>query len=108
MSDSIYAIIWRMITVLVDTNILVGALLRGGGSARAVPRACLNSQYQPVIGPALLAEYESVLSRAELFANAVLSAKERWELFDGFLHQCRWVEVFMPGALTCLMKPTTT
>ena len=83
-----------MVTVVVDTNILVGALLRGGGSARAVLRACLNSKYQPVIGPALLAEYEDVLSRAELFANSVLSAKERWELFDGFLHQCRWVEVF--------------
>ena len=83
-----------MVTVVVDTNILVGALLRGGGSARAVLRACLNSKYQPVIGPALLAEYEDVLSRAELFANSALPVKERWELFDGFLNQCRWVEVF--------------
>lgn len=43
---------------------------------------------------ALLAEYEDVLSRSDLFVSAVLSAKERQELFDGYLNRCRWVEVF--------------
>jgi putative PIN family toxin of toxin-antitoxin system len=83
-----------MPTVLVDTNVLVAALLRGGGTARAVLRACLTEHYQPVLGPALLAEYEEVLGRADLFADSVLSVKERNEVFDGFLHRCRWVEVF--------------
>ena len=80
--------------VVLDTNILVAALLRGGGSARAVLRACLNERYQAVLGPALLAEYEDVLGRTALFADSVLSAKERDALFDGFLNRCRWVEVF--------------
>ena len=92
--DSIYAIIFLMPIIVVDTNILVAALLRGGGSARAVVRACLNAQYQAVLGPALLAEYEDVLGRSDLFADSVLSIKERGELFDGFLNRCRWVEVF--------------
>ncbi|KNZ34288.1 MAG: toxin-antitoxin system toxin component, PIN family protein [Methylibium sp. NZG] len=83
-----------MLTLVLDTNILVAALLRGGGSARAVFRACLKSQYQPVLGPALLAEYEDVLGRADPFADSVLSPKERSEVFDGFLNRCRWVEVF--------------
>ena len=83
-----------MPTVLLDTNVLVAALLRGGGSARAALRACLNDHCQPVLGPALLAEYEDVLARSELFADSVLSAKERNEVFDGFLNRCRWVEVF--------------
>ena len=83
-----------MPTVVLDTNILVGALLRGGSSARAVLRACLTARYRPVIGPALLAEYEDVLGRSELFADSVLSAKERDDLLDGFLKQYRWVEVF--------------
>lgn len=80
--------------VVLDTNILVAALLRGGGSARAVLRACLTAQYEPVLGPALLAEYEDVLGRGGLFTDCVLSAKERGEVFDGFLNRCRWVEVF--------------
>ena len=83
-----------MPTFVLDTNVLVAALLRGGGSARAVLRACLSDHYQPVLGPALLAEYEDVLARSELFADSVLSAKERNEVFDGFLNRCRWVEVF--------------
>lgn len=83
-----------MATVVLDTNVLVAALLRGGGSARAVLRACLREQYRPVLGPALLAEYEDVLGRSELFTDSVLTAKERGEFFDGFLRRCRWVEVF--------------
>lgn len=84
-----------MATVIVlDTNILVAALLRGGGTARAVLRACLQEQYVAVLGPALLAEYEDVLGRRDLFADSVLSAKERDEVFNGFLNRCRWVEVF--------------
>lgn len=83
-----------MTTVVIDTNILVAALLRGGSSARAVLRACLNERYQAVLGPALLAEYEDVLARADLFADGVLTPKERNEVFDGFLNRCRWVEVF--------------
>ncbi len=80
--------------LVIDTNVLVAALLRGGGSARAVLRACLRGQYQPVLGPALLAEYEDVLGRADLFALSILSAKERGEVFDGLLNRSRWVEVY--------------
>lgn len=83
-----------MATVVLDTNVLVAALLRSGGTGRAVLRACLRGQYQPVLGPALLAEYEDVLGRSELFADSVLSAKERDEVFDGLMNRCRWVEVF--------------
>lgn len=79
---------------MLDTNILVAALLRQGGSARAVVRACLAGHYQAVVGPALMAEYEEVLGREELFAKSVLTAGERHEVFDGFLARCRWVEVF--------------
>jgi len=68
--------------------------LRGGGSARAVLRACLTARYQPVLGPALLAEYEDVLGRTALFGDSVLDESERREVFEGFLNQCRWVEVF--------------
>lgn len=83
-----------MSIIVLDTNVLVAALLRGGGRARVVLRACLLGHYQPVLGPALLAEYEDVLARTELFTSSVLSGSERAEVFDGFLNRCRWVEVF--------------
>lgn len=83
-----------MVTVVLDTNVLVAALLRGGGAGRGVLRACLRGQYQPVLGPALLAEYDAVLSRSELFADSLLSIEERGEVFDGLMKCCRWIEVF--------------
>jgi putative PIN family toxin of toxin-antitoxin system len=81
-------------TIVLDTNVLVAALLRGGGSARAVLRACIRGYYRPVLGPALFAEYEDVLSRTELFAGSSLSAKERDDVFNALLGCCRWIEVF--------------
>ncbi len=69
-------------------------MLRGGASARAVLRACLEDRYVPVLGPALLAEYEDVLSRAPLFAGSVLTADERAAVFDALLSHARWVEVY--------------
>jgi putative PIN family toxin of toxin-antitoxin system len=83
-----------MVTAVIDTNIMVAALLRSGGSAREVIRACLSEKYVPVLGPALLAEYEDVLGRSELFVTSALTPSERNEVFDGFLNRCRWVEVF--------------
>lgn len=83
-----------MTVVVMDTNVLLAALLRGGGSARAFLRACLQSTYRPVLGPALLAEYEDIMGRDALFVDSVLTSKERHEVFDGFLNCCRWVEVF--------------
>ena len=83
-----------MTTLVLDTNVLVAALLRGGSSARAVVRACLQGHYLPVIGPALLAEYEDLTGRAELFEGSVLSRSEREAVLDALLSHCRWVEVF--------------
>jgi putative PIN family toxin of toxin-antitoxin system len=83
-----------MVTQVLDGNVLVAALLRGGGTGRAVLRACLRGQYQPVLGPALLAEYEDVLGGSELFVGSALSAAERSEVFDALLSRSRWVEVF--------------
>lgn len=77
-----------------NTNVLISALLRGGAAPRAVLRACLAAHYQAVVGPALLAEYEDVLGRADLFAASPLGAGEREAVLDAFLGACRWVEVF--------------
>ena len=83
-----------MVTVVLDTNVLVAALLRVGGPRRAVLCARLQGLYQPVLRPALLAQYEANLGHSALFADSVLSVKERGEVFDGLMNRWRWVEVF--------------
>ncbi len=83
-----------MIPLVIDTNILVAALLRRGGVARRVVRGCLAGDYEPLIGAALFSEYEDVFARDTPWKSSLLTAREREQLLDGFLQKCRWVEVF--------------
>jgi putative PIN family toxin of toxin-antitoxin system len=80
--------------LVIDTNVFVGALLRRGAASRRVLRACLAGNYHPLMGAALFAEYEDVLSREALWSGALVSTREREVVFDGFVKACRWVEVF--------------
>lgn len=83
----------RTMLIVVDTNVFVGACL-GTGASNAVVAACLRGEHTPLIGVALLAEYEDVLGRAELFRKSKLTAAEREELFDIFLATCRWTRIY--------------
>lgn len=78
---------------MIDTNVLVGACL-GTGSAAAVVAACLNGRCVPVVGNALLGEYEDVLHRDALFAGSRLTPTERDELLDIFLSRCQWGTIY--------------
>lgn len=79
--------------IVVDTSVFVGACLGTGASSRVI-RACLDQRFQPLMGAALLAEYEDVLARASLFAKCRLSSAERSELLDIFLATCRWTRIY--------------
>lgn len=79
--------------LVVDTNIFLGACL-GQGAAHHVVAACLRGQCQPLMGAALLAEYEDVLGRAGLFESCRLSQAEREELLDIFLATCAWTRIY--------------
>jgi len=79
--------------IVVDTNVFVGACLGTGASSRVV-EACLTQRFQPLMGAALLAEYEDVLARAPLFTKSRLTTVERSELLDIFLATCRWTRIY--------------
>jgi uncharacterized protein len=79
---------------VIDTNVLIGALLKRASHNRGVIRGCLEGKWKPLIGQALFLEYEDVLSRAHLFRSSPLSPPERQEFFAAFLSVCEWVEVY--------------
>jgi len=79
--------------IVVDTNVFVGACM-GVGASRKVVEACLREHCIPLMGAALLAEYEDVLSRATLFHGCRLSVQAREELLDIFLSCCEWMRVY--------------
>ena len=92
---SIYAVMAAQpLVIVVDTSVLVSALLGQTGSSREVLRRALQCRYIPLMGEALFAEYEAALAKDELFARCALTARERGELLDAFLATCRWTRIF--------------
>ena len=57
-------------------------------------RLCLEGQLQPLMGTALFAEYESLLSRSPLFEGCRLNAQQRDALLNAFLSVCRWTNIY--------------
>ncbi len=84
----------KIMRVVLDTNILVAALLSEGGASRRILRLCLEQQVTPLVGAALFAEYEDVLARNELFQRSVLDAAEREVLFDALMSVSTWTPVY--------------
>lgn len=80
--------------IVLDTSVFVSACLRDGGASRAALRLCLRGACLPLMGAALYAEYESVLSRERLFRDCAADARERAVLLDAFLRVCRWTRVY--------------
>ena len=83
----------RFESVVIDTNVLVAALRRGGGPNRRILRLCFESRLRPVVGQALLTEYESLLARDSVFGDCPLDASDRANFLDDFLSVCRWVRI---------------
>ncbi len=82
------------VVVVIDTSVFVSALLGPGGASRAVLRECLEGPLQPLMGNALFAEFEDVLSRRALFSRAALDAVQREALLNAFLSMCRWTRIY--------------
>lgn len=81
--------------VVVDTNVLVGAVLSASASGnREVLRRCLNRRTQPILGVALFHEYEDLFERPEPLGRSPLTPLERQDLFEAFLSVCEWVRVY--------------
>lgn len=63
--------------VVIDINVWVAAFNSADGASREVFRLALCRECRSLVGQALLAEYEDVLGRSQLFAKPPLSQKER-------------------------------
>lgn len=83
-----------MTVIVVDTSVFVAALLGPAHASREVLRRCLKRSYRPLMGTALMNEYDAVLSRAALFKKCALTAEEREELLDAFLNVCQWTRIY--------------
>ena len=80
--------------VVLDTSVLVAALISDRGASRAIVRLCLKRRSQPLMGEKLFNEMEGVFGRKQLLQRSPLTPPEREEFLDAFLNVCEWTSVF--------------
>jgi putative PIN family toxin of toxin-antitoxin system len=80
--------------IVIDTNILVAALISDAGHNREVLRRCLNREYQPLMSNALFLEYEAVSSREDILKLCPVSSAEIQDLLDAFCSVSEWVSIY--------------
>ena len=79
--------------IVVDTDVWVAGV-RGSGHANGVLRLCLEGRLIPLMGAALLAEYEDLLGRESIWRKARLTTAEREAFLDIFLSVCQWTRIY--------------
>jgi putative PIN family toxin of toxin-antitoxin system len=94
-NDVTYAIIPTMSQkIVVDTSVLISALIGKRGASREVLRRCLKGEYDPQISNALFQEYEAVNSRREVIERCPLTEREIRELLNAIYSVCTWTPVY--------------
>jgi len=92
-SDSIYASICFMNRVVIDTSVLISALIGKEGPAREVLRQCLLGNLSPIISTTLFLEYEAVSQRQQIKDLCPLTEEEVKQLLAAFFSVCEWVQI---------------
>ena len=80
--------------IVVDTSVVVSALIGKRGASREVLRRCLLEEYNPLICTALFHEYEAVISRDKIRRAVPLTEAEMRDLLNAFYGVCRWVPIY--------------
>ena len=71
-------------TIVIDTSVIISALIGKRGPGREVLRKCLHGEYRPLISNALFLEYKNVSKRKQIMEVCPLTNKEIAELLNAF------------------------
>ncbi len=80
--------------VVVDTSVMVSALIGVRGPSREVLRRCLKGEYNPLISNALFQEVEDVSQREKILQKCPLSNTEIKNLLNAFYSVCKWIPIY--------------
>ena len=80
--------------VVVDTSVVVSALIGKRGASRQVLRQCLQGDFQPLISNTLFQEYEDVCFRGKIKSATPLIDHEIRDLLNAFYSRCHWTPIY--------------
>lgn len=81
-------------TLVIDTSVIISALIGQKGPSREILRNALLSEYKPLISNALFQEYEDVSNREQIRTICPLTGDEITELLNAFYSICSWVPIY--------------
>jgi len=81
-------------TIVIDTSVIISALIGEKGPSREVLRKALLAEYKPLISNALFQEYEDVSNREKIRTICPLTDNEITELLNAFYSICNWVPIY--------------
>lgn len=79
--------------IVVDTSVVINALISSSGPARELVRQCLMKKYTPLMSTALFLEYEAVSLRPEIKKLCPLSSAEVEQLLSALFSVSEWVQI---------------
>ncbi len=82
-----------MIKIVMDTSVLISALIGPAGPGRQVLRNCLLGDYKSMVSTTLFMEYEAVYRRPEILKQCPLEPAEIKELLAAYYSVCTWVPI---------------
>jgi putative PIN family toxin of toxin-antitoxin system len=80
--------------IVIDTSVVISALIGPKGPNREILRRCLQGNYKPLISNTLFLEYEDVSTRAKVKKLSPLDKNEIAELLNAFYSVCEWVPIY--------------
>jgi len=94
-NDGIYAIIMPMVdTIVIDTSVVISALIGKRGASREILRKSLLGEYKLLISNPLFQEYEDVSKRTKILDRCPLNKNEIEELLKSLYSVCQWVPIY--------------
>ncbi len=79
--------------VVIDTSVIISALIGEKGPSREVIRRCLKGHLQPIISNALYSEYQDVSKRQNITDICPLTRDEIQDLLNALYSISRWVSI---------------
>ncbi len=80
--------------IVIDTSVIISALIGKKGPSREVLRKSLLGEYKPLISNALFLEYEDVSKRKRVLDVCPLKSREIAELLNAFYSVSDWVPIY--------------
>ncbi|MCI5120259.1 MAG: putative toxin-antitoxin system toxin component, PIN family [Candidatus Electrothrix sp. AUS4] len=81
--------------IVIDTNIIVSALISSRGSySRKIVEKVFRNEITPLMGEALFNEHIEVTSRRNIFKSCALNEGERLEFLRAYMTCCCWCRIY--------------